>query len=259
MPHSVSPLLGNQRLLVPAYFDPSKRFWYRPDQTWWKAMSSRIYNSLTTAVIVMNPNSGPGAEAATKYRRVIDYCQRRVQDVVGYVDTNYGGDPPAPWKDHIDEYYNFYPNIRGIFLDQMSGSVLQEDYYQAIYHYIKDTKSPSARIIVNPGAAGDDSEWQVTGDIVPNIVVVFEGTSEAYENWFPPAWVTSRPARMFANLIYESPSWDAIGTTCIEAVKKNAGCIYVTQDTLPNPWNAPPSAALIDSPTLYRRTVLAPL
>jgi len=111
----------------------------------------------------------------------------------------------------------------------------------------------------NPGTPAHD-EWQVTTPVA-DVLVVFEGpfagkkpSDHAYRDWSPPSWVTSRPARLFAHLVYRSPDPATTRAICIESWRnRKAGWIYVTQDTLPNPWNTPPDAALISSPTLHRR------
>jgi hypothetical protein len=77
---------GTQRLLVPAYYSPRDGLWTET--------TDAIYTSLATAVLVMNPNSGPGTEQdpvtdADKdaYRTAMGYCQRHLQTVIGYVNT----------------------------------------------------------------------------------------------------------------------------------------------------------------------------
>jgi hypothetical protein len=78
-----------------------------------------------------------------------------------------------------------------------------------------------------------------------------------YNGWHPPAWVSSRPRRIFAHLVYESPSSNHIHSICNLSYKENnAGWIYVTTDRRPNQWDEPPAAALIASPTLDWRSVL---
>ena len=50
-----TPGLGGQRLLIPAYFYPT--------QGRWEKMCGAIYKSLASAILIMNPNSGPGEVA----------------------------------------------------------------------------------------------------------------------------------------------------------------------------------------------------
>jgi hypothetical protein len=250
---------------VPAYFSPTKRLFGNPFATYWRVMANRIYNSLRTAIIIMNPASGPNTTKDPNYQKAIDYCQSRLQDVVGYVHTKYGSRPLDEVKIDIERYYLFYPNIRGIFVDTMSNNETMSDYYQDLYAHVKD-KSPTALVVGNPGIAAANP-WQVTPPIVADILVVFEGPYERveenerqYKDWSPPEWVTSRPARYFANLIYESPSRDMTTSICIASMGKNAGWIYVTRDTRQpgRLWDELPDTTLIASPTLYRRSVLAP-
>jgi hypothetical protein len=103
--------------------------------------------------------------------------------------------------------------------------------------------------------------------VVADILVVFEGPyvkadpsdlATAYRDWLPPEWVISQPAPRLAHLVYESPDAGTTRSICIASQQKGAGCIYVTQDAKPNPWDMPPDAAMIGSPTLYRLPVFGP-
>lgn len=109
----------------------------------------------------------------------------------------------------------------------------------------------------------------MTAPVVADVLVVFEGPFEdhlnpagevqvrGFRNWVPPVWVSSRPASTFANLVYASPDAFTTRSICIASQQKNAGWIYVTQDMLDNPWDELPEPALIASPTLQRREVIA--
>jgi hypothetical protein len=279
---------GNQRLLVPAYFSPRGSLW--------RDTTDAIYNSLTTAVLVMNPNSGPGTEEnpvtdadKVAYRRAMDYCQDHRQSVIGYVNTRNNGSliPLETVCGDIDKYYKDYKagwvwslirwpdrwfrwfrrGIDGIFFDQMSNDndAATKEHYQELYKYVRG-KSSRALVVGNPGIPADD-EWQLTAPVAADILVVFEGPyakvdqsdpATAYEDWRPPEWVTSQPTPRLAHLVYESPDPDTTRSICIASQQKGAGRIYVTQDVRPNPWDVPPDAALIGSPTLFRLSVIGP-
>jgi hypothetical protein len=279
--------LGNQRLLVPTYFSARDNMW--------KETTDAIYNSLTTAVLVMNPSSGPGtvqnpvADAdKDAYRTAMRYSQGKRQDVIGYVNTRKKDRSLIPLETvqhDIDQYYKDYkpgwiyqlirwPNqwvrwfrrgIDGIFFDQMSNDASTQNYYRSLYNYVKG-KSSKAVVVGNPGIPAANA-WQLTSPVVADMLVVFEGPYvkadpsdpvTAYKDWLPPEWVTSQPAPRLAHLVYESPDAGTTRSICIASQQKGAGYIYVTQDTRPNPWNMPPDAAMIGSPTLHRLSVFGP-
>jgi hypothetical protein len=278
---------GNQRLLVPAYFSPHGGLW--------KETTDAIHNSLTTAVLVMNPNSGPGTEETpvtgadkAAYRTAMEYSQDHRQAVIGYVNTREKDGSLIPLETvrrDIDKYYKDYKagwvwrlirwpdrwlrwfrrGIDGIFFDQMSNNAGTRDHYRSLYDHVK-AKSSSTLVVGNPGIPAANA-WQLTSPVVADILVVFEGPyakaglsdpATAYRDWLPPEWVTSQPAPRLAHLVYESPDADTTRSICIASQQRGAGRIYVTQDVRPNPWDVPPDAALIGSPTLYRLSVIGP-
>jgi hypothetical protein len=259
---------GSQRLLIPAYF--------RPTGTRWQDTCNAINNHLVTAVLVMNPDNGPGTalhDMYSNYLSAMDVCQGRRQTVIGYVPTDYGEGniPLESAKAHINTYYDLFPRVRGIFLDEMSNKPERKPYYRELYAHVK-AKSSTALVVGNAGIPAtrggplNDGAWQVTAPIVADVIVVFEGPYERtstdpadraqYKDWFPPNWVSSRPSSTFAHIIYESPNATTTREICIASQQKNAGWIYVTEDRRPNPWDSPPDETLIGSPTLAHRPVI---
>jgi hypothetical protein len=250
---------GSQRLLIPAYF--------RPTGTRWQDTCNAINNHLVTAVLIMNPESGPATadhEMYENYVSAMDACQGRQQTVIGYVPTDHADDIPLESaKADIDTYYDLFPRIRGIFFDEMSNKPERKPYYRELYTHVK-AKSSTALVVGNPGIPAthggplNDGAWQVApaDEIVADVLVVFEGPYEQYKDWFPPNWVSSRPSSTFAHMIYESPNATTTRETCIASQQKKAGWIYVTEDRRPNPWDSPPDETLIGSPTLAHRSVI---
>jgi hypothetical protein len=201
---------------VPAYFSPRGSLC--------KETADAIYNGLTTAVLVMNPNSGPGTDEnpitdadKAAYLEAMDYCQHRRQSVIGYVNTRERDGSVIPFETvrrDIDEYYKdykaawvwrlirwpdrwfrwFHRGIDGIFFDQMSNSAGTRDHYRSLYNHVKG-KSSRALVVGNPGIPAANA-WQLTTPIVADILVVFEGphakagpsdSATAYEDWLPPS------------------------------------------------------------------------
>jgi len=259
----------DQRLLIPAYFFPSG--------TIWQDTCAQIRGRPAIAVLIMNPNSGPAGSAIPSYEAAMASCQGKMQSVIGYVSTDYASRerPLEAVKGDIDNYYAFYPGINGIFFDEMSNKPEDQNHYRELYLHVKK-RSPTAAVVGNPGSPADTA-WQVTDPIIADVLVVFEGpwrrrtdlvdgngnpvpdTATPYEGWNPPAWVLSRPRRIFAHLVYESPSAGHTQAICELSYKeKNAGWIYVTRDGRQPGilWDEPPDETLIASPTLDSRSVL---
>jgi hypothetical protein len=276
---------GDQRLLIPAYFDPG------PAGAKWKTMCERIRTNLAVAVIIMNPPpNGDFAEddLPPRYKDGMNACLDRGQDVIGYVYTNGGNRGQAVVRSVIDRYYHVFPRIRGIFVDQMANAPVTDPawsttraYYRSLYRYVKH-KSHTAKVIGNPGVAAA-TDWQLRKPRAVDIVVDFEGPYIkrvppdpnpdpdyfiGFKGWTAPAWVSAWPANRFAHLVYRSTNKATTRAACKASDQTHAGWIFVTADNFDadapantpsaSPWDFPPGPAMLACPTLYRRAVFSP-
>jgi hypothetical protein len=232
-----------QHQLVPAYFFPSGSDSVNP----WHIMCRRMNTTSGPSTAIVNPSSGPGTKAIAAYTEAIAYCHSRGQRVVGYVDTAYGKRPLRQVFADVDAFYQFYPGIDGIFVDQMSNcqgcgsiepSTSIRSYYRRIYLRVKSKSLAHSDVVGNPGAAASTA-WQVDTPVATT-VVVFEGRASTYSTWTPPPWVLARPAARFAHLVYAAAARDR-AATCDRSRSRNAGYVYVTDDDFPNPWDRLPA------------------
>ena len=124
-------------------------------------------------------------------------------------------------------------NVTDIFFDQTASSPSYLAYYQDIANVVHAT--PGALTMLNPGINVDERYLQMA-----DILNIFEGTRASYATWAPAAWVANYPAARFSHLVYSVP--DAAGMTAVlnQALTRRAGYVYITSDTLPNPWDVLP-------------------
>jgi hypothetical protein len=73
-----------------------------------------------------------------------------------------------------------------------------------------------------------------------DIVVVFEGSSEAYQRTEMPLWMWDFPADKFWHLVYGLSDGKRVPDILRRAVSQRAGLVYVTDGHMPNPWLALP-------------------
>jgi hypothetical protein len=247
-PAGVDPVTG-QRLLIPAYFYP------RQEQ--WQEMCDALDERGIAAVIVMNPASGPGEATDPVYRSVLADCRSRGQTVIGYVDTDYRGRKPSLVRADIQRFYELYPGIEGIFLDQISNEPGRsvKAYYRKLYRWIKECR-PDALVVGNPGVPAL-TPWQVRGGGIADVLCVCEMPAEEYAEWTPPPWVAERDPGGFAHLVYATSGTDETAAVCIATQDKGAGWIYVTQGVMPNPWGVPPEPAVYGHAGVARRVAAA--
>jgi hypothetical protein len=211
---------------------------------------------------VLNPASGPGASADPNYANAMTNLEGAGGRVVGYVFTNNGNTPIGTVEGQINTYISQYGSlVNGFYLD---GALIQPStlsYYQSLDSYVKGLSS-SYSVLSNPGqpflngvAATDYVGTADNQDI-------FEGPDAAPApgqpgfNDYPYGlnWFESFPNSKFTNTVYNVPTASAMESDLSKAVGLNAGDVYITDATTPNPYAQLPSywdqevAAIADLP-----------
>jgi hypothetical protein len=226
--------LISARLLVPAYIYPARTA--SPGKPTWQEFCKAHFDRGHSAVLIMNPNSGPGTTADANYRQAVSDCQQTYgHTVIGYVATSNGSKSLADVKREVDLYRQLYPDLRGIFLDEMSTNDALKSHYRNIFTYIK-ASNPRALVVGNPGTAASTS-WQIATPRVADVVVVFEDTAAKYLQRNPPAWTTNRALLpRIAHLVHTTPH-ESIAQVCAAWRKHPSSYLYVTPDVMLNPWD----------------------
>jgi hypothetical protein len=196
---------------LPLYVDPS-------DPAWAQARMA----APTVALLIANPNSGPGNAAQSSYTQAIASSHAVGQTIVGYVHTTYGARPIAQVQADIDSWYAFYPAIDGIFSDETStDATLVVPYYMPLYEYVKG-KSGQRIVVVNPGTATSEAYMQAS-----DIVMSFEDTYANYVIAAPAPWVTKYSRARFWNIVLSASQMQMQNAVSL-ARQRNAGLMYVT-------------------------------
>lgn len=212
--------------------------------SWNQIIAAKQANPTVPVVAIINPCDGPNiTPCATSWgASIADYNTGITQlknagiKVIGYVRTNYTNQPEATVNSEIDQYSASYPNVSGIFFDEMTNDNVQAhiDYYKRVGERAKG-KGTSYITVGNPGA-----------DTLVNYVYTMD-TMITYEN----AGVASLAALQGANNWHSS--WDrsnfavlAYGVTTLDSAflvtaRPYAGYTYLTNDVMPNPWDSLPS------------------
>ena len=210
-------------ILLPAYFYSSSD----PNQSFWDEMTAAAGQVGITAI--MNPDSGPGSSVNSDYTTAVDVLRAAGGKVVGYVHTSYGARSQTEVLSEVSSYASFY-NIDGIFLDEMSNTSVDLAYYQSLYSNIKST-NPGYRIFGNPGTNTLESYLTAA-----DVLVTFENQTE-YDTFTPNTWTNIYTADHFAHLLYNVTDEAAMLANVALAADRNVGYLYITNDTLPNPWD----------------------
>jgi hypothetical protein len=208
--------------IVPLYTYPT-------DSTWATIIAAAKLHPKVTVQAVINPNSGPGTAKDAAFASGIPTLAAAGIIVFGYVATTYGAKPTANAHAEIDSYKAWYTGIQGIFFDEMSNSAGMEGYYTELGQYAKS--QGYALTIGNPGA-----------DTLPSYVGTVD-TIIIYENGGLPTlgalagWHTQYDKHDFAFIAYGVSSLDA---AFVASARADTGFIYITNDTLPNPYDTLP-------------------
>ncbi len=246
-----------QHIGIPAYIPPSST----ADWTKLETASSAL------GFVVANVSNGPGAATADPaWASVISTTHAHGTKVLGYVDSGYfGASSPArktrlgestttAWlvqaEQDVDRWYSLYgSSVDGIFFDDgmntcgpTSGSTTYADLYARLSQYVHD-HHPGSLTVVNPGVAVPQC-YEDSADVL----LTFEGTATDYlattrpSQYQTAAWQTDGDPNKFLELVYDTPS-ASLSAVIARSKQDNAGYIYVTPDTLPNPWDTVPDTS----------------
>jgi hypothetical protein len=226
-------------LLVPAYFYPGTG---GPGGTGdgWAAMATAAGQVPLTAIL--NPNSGPGPSADPNYVNAITNLENHGGKVVAYVPTLFGGRLLTSVESDINKYISEYGSqIDGFFIDQMSVTTGTLSYYQSLDSFIKGL-SASYQVIGNPGqpflsSGVTAAQYLSTADVLN----IFEGDNTAFAAYpSGQTWYQSFASSRFSNIIFNVPG-SSLLADINRAESLNAGSVYITDQTLPNPYDQLPS------------------
>jgi len=220
-------------VLVPAYFYPiggNSDYWVKMTAAAAKHPAGTIY---AIANIYNGPDSGQAADI-TAYQQALAAFRAAGGRVLGYVSTDYGARDMGAVKTDIDLWYSRY-GVDGIFLDEQANTAAKLPHYRELHDHIK-TKGGEALIVANPGTTTLEGYMSVN-----DVTCVFETDGPSgFPTWTPPAWAANYPAGKFYVLPYNSSATNMTSFVA-RAAANNVGWIYVTDDTLNNPWDTLPS------------------
>jgi hypothetical protein len=211
-----------QKLVVPAYFTVVSE--WGPAETSTPEPSTMILGVTST---------GPGSAPNASLQAFVTRARAKGISILGYVATNYEQRPIAAVETDIRDYKAWY-GVTDIFLDQVTRTLAQIDYYETLSDYIHQT-NPGSRVWLNPSVYPNQL-YMALGDVV----MVYEGTFADYVGLRPPVWTDEYAASRFAHVIYATPSSELLRVLQL-AQTRNAGYVYVTDGTGSNPYGSLPS------------------
>ena len=256
---ATTPQALGQHIAVPAYIPPSSSDW----------------NKLETAsptqlgFVVANVANGPDAAVNSQWQAVINATHNHGSKVLGYVDSGYfgysadhrttisGDTDPQAWlvqaEQQVNTWYQLYgSSVDGIFFDDgenVCGPTAGDNTYVNLYRQLNTyvhTYHPGALTVVNPGVAVPQC-YEDAADVI----VTFEGSYSDLMN--PPAplatqtWQLNADPNKFWSIVYGVPDQTSLTAVMNKTKQNNAGYVYATDDTLPNPYDTVPNSTYFNS------------
>jgi hypothetical protein len=83
-------------------------------------------------LVVVNPSNGPGIKVDPNYESGIGLLTAAGISMAGYVYTKYGSRPSQAVEEDVSAWSQLYPQVTGIFVDNMSNKPGLEGYYSEL-------------------------------------------------------------------------------------------------------------------------------
>ncbi|HVC96815.1 MAG TPA: spherulation-specific family 4 protein [Pirellulales bacterium] len=236
------PTMVQAGVLVPAYFYPGTG---GPGGVGdgWAAMTTAAGEISLTAVF--NPDSGPlPGPADPNYVNALTNLENAGGRVIAYIPTGYGTTLLTTVESEATLYLSQYGSlINGFFIDQMTNdnSPGHLTYYHDLYTYLKGVNS-AFEVIGNPGAPTDPG-YLAPATQGADALVTYENNdlTQPYTASPPSSWVFASPASDFVNIVYNQSTVAGMVADVNATPSYNVGSVYVTDQTVPNPYSQLPS------------------
>lgn len=226
------PVCGTPNIVFPLYSYPN---WYDPENYIWDDVS--IASTTISITAIINPNSGPlSCPLNPDFTQGLQDLRTDQIKIIGYVLTNFGERESSLVKADIDTYYQCY-GVDGIFLDQVSNTAANLDYYEDISSHIKANEN-NGIVFINPGAPIDE---QYLTRSVADVAIISEASFDQWQNYQPSSYLRSYSADTFGMITYNASSPTDMQQSIDLALANHIEYVYVTDDVLPNPFDSLPT------------------
>lgn len=238
------PLDANFRngIIIPFYIYPSGAY---DDANVGTIVDLKKANRDIPMIVIINPSSGPGSVTDGNYTAIINYFHAYGIHVIGYVSTNYRSQTTTQVKADIDAWKTYYPEISGIFFDEQSDGTtdlgVEQAYYTEVSQYAREQDFDIT--VSNPGINVDNSWYDL-----------FDITIEWEASTYPDAATSRGPWPYSKQLFKRGALVHTAGYVQVDAdlLVQNYGWVYITADTLPNPWDTVSATTLGNTVTSIR-------
>ena len=205
-------------------------------------------------VAILDPANGPGTFVDPSYTSAVTALRAAGGRVYGYVYTHYaarGADTVLADAARYDSLYT----VDGFFVDEVTADAdpAHLAYYTGLVAGLH-ALAPGRPVMGNPGIDCDAA--YVTAAHFDELLT-FEHWA-GYDVWAPAPWMGSQSPSRFVNMIYARHDAAAMRAAILLASQRNVGGVFVTDDSLPNPWDTTPAYWAQEIATIESTSVTPP-
>ncbi len=232
---------SNLKLLYPLYNYPA---WYSPNSYIWNDIAAASKAIRITTII--NPDNGPGSISSPNedYRYGLTELAKSNVKMIGYVATNYGNRDIDDVKADVLKYSrDFNTNdykVTGIFFDEASVSSDWQplNYYRELYQFVKNSIDTSALdfVVFNHGTNIPEVYLSLA-----DVNIIYEDSFKNWEKYKPNSHVANNIADGLGALVYAAMNETDMQVAMDLVLDRNIEYAFITDDSLPNPWDELPS------------------
>lgn len=208
---------------IPLYKSPDLE---KEDGVWKRVLEAKKEHSSVPFIVTINPASGPGSKENARIQEAVSELKLAgVEYILGYVPTGYAkeaeGRSMTDLKDMIDKYREWYPDVSGVMLDQISPNKKNFGFYDELAAYARSSGMTFVR--GNAGMAADEAYLAIFDNIG-----IYEGkrppnASQLERNTYYPKYSPNKFSLTFKDII-------SLDLEYLDDIRKYIGLVYVTDD-----------------------------
>ena len=211
-------------------------------------------NTDVPVLAIINPGSGPGNSYDANYGRFIKRLNNHNITIIGYLATTQANKTVAAVNEELLRWFNFYPEIKGIFFDEVpeftnSNKVQHIAYYNQLYRMVK---SESRRVLkrfltvtINTGVTNEIlyplSIYEHSGDITN---VCFDQILDHENSIYPNIYSIENDNDLASIRHFNRGARIAIvhsqntyNETMVKKMMKYWSWLFITKDVMNNPFD----------------------
>lgn len=219
----------NQSIAVPLFSKPSAG-------TYWNDV--RNAGSSSVPFIIASPSNGPGKTVDPAYTAAIAQNTAANVRTLGYVQTNYQTRTFTDAYADVDNWYKFYPQTSGIYIDLLKeGGQDEVCYVAALYTHVKNVR-PNDLVVLSPSTHISPA-YEPYGDIFVNAAMDYD-TYKSWQTQYKGFEDKTQYQNRFWHQVY-GVGPDEYSSAFADIRSNNAGWVFMTDKTAPTPFGATPS------------------